>query len=402
MYEELAVLAAFTFIYSVISGRVEKMAISGPIIFVFVGLVFGPLGLDWFKDDVSRVEFRVLVDLTLALILFIDAANADISVLRRQIEIPSRMLLVGLPGAIAVGFGVAVFLFDAITLFEAAILATMLAATDAALGKAVVTNKDVPSRLREGLNCESGLNDGLCVPILLIFIALAHGTAKADEGFGLMLVLKEIGIGAIVGLALAFGGAWLLKTLSKKGWVSAVWAQIAVPALAFTCFSIAQSLHGSGYIAAFTGGLLFGFIAKDATHKLVMPGEGIAESMAMLTWLIFGVSVIGQNARYFTWEIVVYAVVSLTVIRMLPVFLSLTGTGESYSNKLFLGWFGPRGLASIVFAIIVLNENLPGGHYLAFVVTCTVGLSLIAHGVSANPLSQWIARKEGASPKSRE
>ena len=217
MYEELAVLAAFTFIYSVISGRVEKMATSGPIIFVFVGLVFGPLGLDWFKDDVSRVEFRVLVDLTLALILFIDAANADISVLRRQIEIPSRMLLVGLPGAIALGFGVAVFLFDAITLFEAAILATMLAATDAALGKAVVANKDVPARLREGLNCESGLNDGLCVPILLIFIALAHGTAKEGVGFGLMLVLKEIGIGAIVGLALAFGGAWLLKTLSIKG-----------------------------------------------------------------------------------------------------------------------------------------------------------------------------------------
>jgi NhaP-type Na+/H+ or K+/H+ antiporter len=133
-----------------------------------------------------------------------------------------------------------------------------------------------------------------------------------------------------------------------------------------------------------------------------MPGEGIAESMAMLTWLIFGVSVIGQNARYFTWEIVVYAVVSLTVIRMLPVFLSLTGAGESNASKLFLGWFGPRGLASIVFAIIVLNENLPGGHYLAIVVTCTVGLSLIAHGVSANPMSQWIARKEGASPKSRE
>jgi NhaP-type Na+/H+ or K+/H+ antiporter len=376
------------------------MTVSGPIIFVCVGLVFGPLGLDWFKDDVSRIEFRVLIDLTLALILFIDAANADTSVLRRKIQIPSRMLLVGLPGAIALGFGAAVLLFDTITLFEAAILATMLAATDAALGKAVSTNKDVPPRLREGLNCESGLNDGLCVPILLIFIALAHGTAEEGMEFGLVLVLKEIGIGAVVGLGLTLAGAWLLKTLSKKGWIIVVWAQIAVPALALTCFSIAQSLHGSGYIAAFTGGLLFGFIAKEDTHELVMPGEGIAESMAMLTWLIFGVSVIGQNAQYFTWEIVVYAVLSLTVIRMLPVFLSLTGTKESLYSKLFLGWFGPRGLASIVFVIIVLNENLPGGHYLAIVVICTVGLSLIAHGVSANPLSQWIARKEGVSPRS--
>ncbi len=129
----------------------------------------------------------------------------------------------------------------------------------------------------------------------MIFIALAHGAPNAGGGGGLILVLKEIGIGAIVGLALAFGGAWLLTTLFKKGWVSAVWAQRAVPALAFTCFSVAQSLHGSGYIAAFTGGLLFGFIAKDSTHKLVMPGEGIAECMAMLTWMIFGVSVIGQR-----------------------------------------------------------------------------------------------------------
>lgn len=402
MYEELVVIAALTFIYSLISGRIEKMPISGPIIFVVVGLLFGPLWLGWFKDDVSRIEFRVLVDLTLALILFIDAANTDQSILRSQIRIPSRMLMLGLPGAIALGFGLAVVLFGGITFFEAAILATMLAATDAALGKAVVTNKSVPSRLREGLNCESGLNDGLCVPILLIFISLAKGMATIGGGSALLLVLKEIGIGTVVGVALAFAGAWLLKKMSDKGWISPVWVQISVPALAFTCFSVAQSLHGSGYIAAFTGGLMFGAIAKDVTHKLVMLGEGIAESLAMLTWMIFGVSVIGQNAQYFTWEIVIYSVLSLTVVRMLPVFLSLAGTGESSSSKLFLGWFGPRGLASIVFAIIVLNENLPGGHFLALVVTCTVGLSLIAHGVSANPLARWIGSKESSSSMPNE
>lgn len=398
MYEELAILALFTFCYSIISERVEKLPTSGPIIFVFVGLLLGPLGLGWFKDDVSRVEFRVLVDLTLAMVLFIDAANSDLATLRRNIKIPTRMLLLGLPGAIILGFGVAFVLFGKLSIFEAAILGTMLAATDAALGKAVVTNKDVPSRLREGLNSESGLNDGLCVPILLVFIALAHGAGNGGSEIApLKLVLEELGIGAIVGLSVAGIGAWLLRACRKKGMVSKVWIQLSVPALAISCFAIAQSLHGSGYIAAFIGGMFFGAINKEATHNLVMPGEGISEAMAMLTWLIFGTAVIGQIAYQFTWEIVLYAVLSLTIIRMLPLYLALTGTGESHAGKLFLGWFGPRGLASIVFAIIVINENLPGSQYMATIVACTVGLSLVAHGISANPMSRWIIRKENGS-----
>jgi NhaP-type Na+/H+ or K+/H+ antiporter len=174
--------------------------------------------------------------------------------------------------------------------------------------------------------------------------------------------------------------------------------QVSVPALAIASFAFAQSLHGSGYIAAFVGGMLFGFIARAATHKLVMPGEAISEGMSMLTWLIFGVAVIGQSFAAFTWQIIVYSILSLTLVRMLPIFLSLLGTSETNSSKLFLGWFGPRGLASIVFAIIVLDENLPGGDFLAMVVTCTVGLSLILHGVSANPLAGLIARSESTEP----
>jgi NhaP-type Na+/H+ or K+/H+ antiporter len=392
MYEELAVLAVFAFLYSLISGRIEKLPVSGPMIFVVAGFLLGPLGLGWFEDKVTLDEARFLVDVTLALILFIDAANAETSVLRRFLKIPSRMLLLGLPGAIALGFAVAAVMFGNLTLFEAAILGTMLAATDAALGKAVITNEAVPPRLREALNFESGFNDGLCVPVLLVFVALAHG--HAESGLALELVAEEIGIGAAVGLGVAAGGAWLLKRYANKGWVNKVWVQISVPTLAIACFAIAQSLHGSGYIAAFTGGILFGFVAKDATHKLVMPGEGIAEAMAMLTWLLFGLAIIGQVAQSFTWEIIVFAVLSLTVVRIVPIFLSLTGTGEDSSSKLFLGWFGPRGLASIVFAIIVYQENLPGSEYIALVVACTVGLSLVAHGVTANPMARWIAKKE--------
>ena len=337
------------------------------------------------------------MDLTLAVILFVDAANADLAVLKRQFRIPSRMLLLGLPGVIVLGTLTAVVLFDNLSLYEAAILGTMLAATDAALGKAVITNQSVPTQIREALNFESGLNDGLCVPILLVFIALAIG--EGSEGGGTLLavelVFEELGIGLLVGLGLAAVGARAMRWCRDQGWLTEMWEQITVVALAIACFAVAQSLHGSGYIAAFAGGLVFGFKARKATHRLVLASEGVGETLALLTWFIFGTVVIGRYLEFFTWEMLVYALLSLTVIRMLPVFVSLTGTGVSTSSKLFLGWFGPRGLASIVFAIIVLEKDVAGSKFIATVVAVTVILSLVAHGISANPLANLLGKKEG-------
>jgi len=395
MYIELAILGLFIFVYSMVAGRIERSVVSGPIVFVVAGFLMGPFGLGWLKGDATSDDLRTLADLALALILFIDAANADLAILKRQFRIPSRMLLLGLPGVIALGFGLAVLMFDGITLFEAAILATMLAATDAALGKAVITNKAVPARIREGLNVESGLNDGICVPIVLFFIALAvSGAHGGSEASALALVAQELGIGMAVGLGLALVGTLLLRWCWKQGWVTEIWMQVTVVGLAIASFAAAQSLHGSGYIAAFTGGMLFGFMAKDDTHKLVLAAEGTGETLALITWMLFGAMVIGPALGLFDWKVVVYALLSLTVIRVVPIFLSLTGTGESVASRLFLGWFGPRGLASIVFAIIVINAEVPGGEFLALVVICTVFLSLIAHGISANPLAKWLGRKE--------
>lgn len=395
MYTELAILALFIFIYSLVAGRIERSAISGPMVFVVAGFLMGPYGLGWLKGDATSDNLRTLADLTLALILFIDAANADMSILKKHLQIPSRMLLLGLPGVIALGFGFAVLMFDGLSLYEAAILATMLAATDAALGKAVITNKAVPARIREGLNIESGLNDGICVPIVLFFIALAvSGEHATSQTSALALLAQEIGIGMAVGLGLAFAGTLLLRFCWKKEWVTEIWIQVTVIGLAIGSFALAQSLHGSGYIAAFTGGLLFGFHAKDKTHQLVLAAEGTGETLALVTWLLFGAMVIGPAFQLFNWEVVVYALLSLTVIRVIPIFLSLSGTGESVSSRLFLGWFGPRGLASIVFAIIVINAEVPGSEFLATVVICTVFLSLVAHGITARPLAKWIARKE--------
>jgi len=397
MYLKLAILAAFAFLYSLVAGHIERTRITGPMVFIAFGFLVGPLGTGWLKLDITDQGLRLLADLTLSLVLFIDAANADISVFKTSTLIPRRMLLFGLPGAIALGFVAGLLLFEGIGIYQAAILATMLAATDAALGKGVVTNKAVPTRMRESLNLESGLNDGLCVPVLFIFITLAEagGVATGSASLALKLVASEIGIGLAVGLVMTAMGAWLINWCWKQGWITEIWLQLPVIMLALLCFSAAQILHGSGYIAAFVGGLLFGYLAKGSTHKLVLAAEGMGETLAMLTWIVFGVSVIGQAYRFFSWQVVVYALLSLTVVRMLPIFLSLTGTGEKTDSKLFLGWFGPRGLASIVFAIIVLNTNLPGTQLMATVVVCTVFLSAIAHGITANPLASALAARAG-------
>ena len=382
-------------LYSLVAGRLERTSVSGPMVFLTFGFLASPLCLGWLGLDIGRDWLRTLADLTLALVLFIDASKANRSVLQNNASLPLRMLAFGLPMTIALGIGVGMLLFDDLSIWELAILATMLTATDAALGKAVVTNKAVPVRIREGLNVESGLNDGICVPLLFVFIVLAEASGVEGEGFSLVLthMVKEIGIGLVVGLGITAIATWLMKVCHERDWITEVWAQLPVMMLALLCFTVAQSLHGSGYIAAFVGGILFGIRAKRETHKLVLNAEGMAETLAMFTWVIFGAAVIKKAYMFFNWQVLVYALLSLTVVRMLPIFLSLTGSGEKVESKLFLAWFGPRGFASIVFAIIVLNTSLPGAEQMAIVVICTVILSAFLHGMTANPFASALASK---------
>jgi len=396
MNEQLAILALFILLYSLVAGRIERSIVSGPIVFVTAGFLMGPMGLGWFEGTAARSDLRMLADFTLALFLFIDASNADLSTLKRSFAIPARLLLLGLPGSIFLGFALALVMFNVLTVFEAAILGTMLAATDAALGKPVVTNPAVPARMREGLNVESGLNDGLCVPVLLVFIALAFDTEVegGNAAMAIRFLVEELGIGLAVGLGLTGLAAALLRFCLKREWVSETWIQVYVIALALSCFEVATVFHGSGYIAAFTGGLLFGSLARKSKHDIEISAEVVGDTLSLLTWLLFGIVVIGQVFGLITWQIIVYVLLSLTVVRMLPVFLALTGSGESVQSKLFIGWFGPRGLASIVFAVIVLDEGLPGSKFIAVVVACTVFISLIVHGMTANPLARRIAESE--------
>jgi NhaP-type Na+/H+ or K+/H+ antiporter len=398
MYQNLAILAGFVLVYSAVAGRLEKMPVSGAIVAVGFGFVFGPLGLGIFTPHVDGELLRTMAELTLALVLFTDAANADLSVLKTSRQIPQRLLLLGLPLTILLGFGFGLLLFPGMALFEIAVLATMLAPTDAALGKAVVTNPNVPVTLRESLNVESGLNDGICVPILFVFIALASEETMKRSGaqLAVVLVAQQVGIGAAVGLGLTAAGGWLLRRCAQRHWITETWRQLPVVALSIVCFAAAQVSGGSGFIASFAGGILFGALAKEHKHDLLRAAEGIGDTLSLATWMSFGAAVVGQVIWKFNWSILMYSVLSLTVVRMLPTYLSLAGASQKTSNRLFLGWFGPRGLATVVFAVIVLNHHLPNGQELALTAACTVILSILAHGFSANPLAGSLGKREAS------
>jgi len=396
MYEVLTIFAGFVFVFSALAGGLARTPISGPILFCAFGWLIGPLALGLFEVEVGAEGLRLLAELTLAVVLFADAAKVDHSALRRSIGVPARLLLVALPLIIVLGFCTGVVLLEELTLLEVALVATMLAPTDAALGSAVVSDERVPAKIRQGLNVESGLNDGICVPVLFVFLALAtqsHHEARGAE-LAMVYVAEEIGIGSAFGLGVTFLAAQLLRVCRDRGWVTETWRQLPVIALAVGNFAGAQLLGGSGFIAAFVGGLLFGALAKERKHALLLAAEGAGETVALVTWVVFGAVVVGHTIDRIVWEAAIYAVLSLTVIRMLPVFLVMAGTGLSVAEKLFIGWFGPRGLASVVFGIIVLQADLPGGFILRQTVVYTVVFSILAHGLSANPLIAALATRE--------
>ena len=389
-YQIISILAGFTFLYSLMATRLERTPISGALVFVVSGVLCGPTCLGWISLDVDAEGISLLAELTLAVVLFTDSANTDLKVLRKFQAIPARLLLIGLPLTIALGFGVGVAIFHDLTWIELALLATMLAPTDAALGKAVVTNQAVPESVRESLNVESGLNDGICVPVLLLFLALATGQAPRGESFDLAITLplQAIGIGAVVGLALGIVGSKTLKNCYKRDWIGGSWLQFPVVALSLLCFGLAQWMGGSGFIASFVGGMTFGAIIKNRKHVVLEAAEGVGDAFALITWFTFGSLLLSRPPISFDLRIIAYAVASLTIVRMIPVFLCVAGMRLDTNTKLFLGWFGPRGLASIVFAVMILNANLPGGNTLVNVAAWTIVLSVLLHGLSANPLSR--------------
>jgi NhaP-type Na+/H+ or K+/H+ antiporter len=382
----LVVISAVFLAYAAVSRRLQGTSLTAPIVFVGAGLLFGEEGFGWLEIGLDEHAVSWLAEATLAVVLFTDASRIDLRALRREFAIPARLLGIGLPLTIAAGAFAAAFVLPEITWAEALVVAIVLAPTDAALGQSVVTDPRLPSRIRQGLNVESGLNDGLCVPLLTIAIALAQTEADRSTGAdAVRLVVEAIGWGIVGGVVAGGVAAYVLRFARGRGWIEGHWAQVVPVVGAAASFGLADASGGSGFIAAFVGGVVFGIAARGQDSPAF--AEELGGVLNGLTLLVFGAAVLGAVWSDIGVADVAYAVVSLTVVRMVPVAIAMLRSTARAPTVLFVGWFGPRGLASIVFGVVMVEASgLPNTPDLVVTLTTTVALSVLLHGVTAAPL----------------
>ena len=402
----LAVTALALIAFGVVSRRVEGTPVTPAIIFVGIGLLVGTKALDLLDEPPAGSLVRHLAEATLTVVLFVDASRINLRTLRREYAVPARLLGIGLPLTIALGALLAAALFGALSFPEALVLAVLLAPTDAALGQAVVADPRLPSRIRQGLNVESGLNDGICVPLLFIVLAAAEADAgEFGAAHAARLVVEEIGFGIVAGVLAGALAAVAIGFAGSRRLLEATWLQIIPLAGAALAYGIATPVGGSGFIAAFVAGMAFGALRQQPTDdQTTFLTEVSGELLNGVTFLVFGALLLPLVLDALTWRIALYAVASLTVARMVPVAIAMLGTGARRPTVAFLGWFGPRGLASIVFAVTVVDEaELPNASTIVLTTLATVALSVLAHGVTAAPLARryaaWFAsHPSGAVP----
>ena len=388
--------------YAAVSRRLEGTPITAALVFTGVGLLAGARSAGLVDPNPAGETVKLLAEATLAVVLFADAARIDLRALRDEYRVPARLLGIGLPLTIGLGFVVALLVFGSLEWPEALLLAVVLAPTDAALGQAVVTLPGLPSRVRQGLNVESGLNDGLCVPIF--FVALAIATTEA--GFAgwhqaLTLLVEEIGYGVLLGVAGGALAAALLVVAVPRGLVAGAWLQVVPAAAAALCYTAAAAVGGSGFIAAFVGGAVFGGLRRRVGGEVGYLLEQLGGLLGAATFVVFGGALLEPALGDVTWAVAGYAALSLTVVRMAPVAVAMIGTRARPRTVGFLGWFGPRGLASIVFAVLLLEaeDELPHEGVVLTTIFVTVGLSVLAHGLSAAPLARRYAAWFAAHPR---
>ncbi len=377
--------------FGLISRKIEGTILTGPILFSVFGLIAGPAAFGLIPLQISNEGLHLLAEVTLILVLFSDAANIDLAQLRRDHNLPVRMLLIGMPLTIALGAMVAFLFFDGLGPWEAALLAAILAPTDAALGQAVVSNRLVPVRIRQALNVESGLNDGVALPFILLFAAFASAMhAETNAAEWLVFGAKQVVFGPLAGIAIGYVGAKLVSSCYRRQWMSESAEGMIALGLAFGAFALAEVVHGNGFIAAFVGGLTFGNTLKQKCQFLYEFAESEGQILILLTFTAFGAAMIPQAMGAVTIMHIVFGILVLTVLRMLPIQLSLIGTGIKPVTSIFLGWFGPRGLASILFVLLILEEaELANESTLFAAVIVTVTLSVVLHGMTAGPAARW-------------
>ena len=404
MSSGLAIVGLTLLLVAAVSRRLSSTPVTPAMVVTAIGVLVGPLVLNGLSVHPTSSTVRTLADATLAVVLFSDSSRVDLRALRREASMPVRLLGVGLPLTVVLGGLGAVLLFGSFSLSEALILGVILAPTDAGLGSAVVTDPRLPQVVRQSLNVESGLNDGICVPLLLIALATVSGAG--GESHPLRVVLEEIGYGLLGGVVAGVLAAVVVNVAEGRHLIDDAWRQIIPVAAALVAYGIAVTLGGSGFIAAFVAGALFGLIVRENLAPMMPFTELTGAALDSVTFLVFGAVLLGPALEHVSWQIALYAVLSLTIVRMLPVAISLWGTHARGPTVAFMGWFGPRGLASIVFAVMVEDAHLAHAGTIVTATYLTVGLSVLVHGLSATPLvsryANWYKTAAAKRPPAME
>lgn len=386
------------FLYGLFSKATEKTMVTAPMVFVTAGMILSYFLSEEVKHNVQAPWVKLVAELTLILVLFVDSSTLDLRALMKERHLPIRLLLIGLPLTMVLGVVVAIGLFPGEDLWLLAMMALILSPTDAALGLAVVTSERVPLKIRQAINVESGLNDGFALPPILICLAVLSG--KSGETQWGLFTVQQFVFGPLVGGIVGWVGGKLLEEASKRKWMNETFQRLASLSIAVLAYAGAEMVHGNGFIAAFFSGMLLGTTRRQYRERIHGFGEAFGQILVLFIFLLAGAILVPLAWPYWDLPALVYAVLSLTVIRMVPVAISLLGAGLDRSTVAFLGWFGPRGIASILYLLMAVLQIGAEGHRRVFaVITLTVLLSIFLHGMSAVPFSR-VFPEEKPSPNS--
>lgn len=392
-YPIIIFTALLIFVFGLFSRLSERSPITGPMVFVAVGIILSPFGFDFLKLGVSASLVKLTAEVTLVMVLFVDASTINLKELVKDRGLPIRLLGIGLPLTMVLGLLVAALLFDKMNLWEIALMAFILSPTDAALGQAVVSSTVVPEKVRQAINVESGLNDGIALPPILACLAsLSTASEQTGAGYWMGFVIKQFLFGPLVGALVGWLGGRLVDRASRLGWMNSTFQRLTSASLAVLAFALAESFHGNGFIAAFFGGLLLGAHTPSVRERIQDFGEAEGQQLELFVFLILGLVLVPAAAGHWDGKAWIYAVLSLSVIRMLPVAVSLMGAKLTWPSICFIGWFGPRGIASILYLLMVIMTIGSAGHeQMMSIIVLTVLLSVFLHGITAVPLSRLYA-----------
>jgi len=388
--------------YGFFSKILARFNISGPMVFTIIGLLLSPLIFGSESVNFNGERVQIIAEITLILVLFSDASALNLKKLKKEWILPTRLLLIGLPITIVFSAYIAKGFFPDESMIYVLLLALILAPTDAALGKAVVSDKKIPENIRSTINVESGLNDGIVFPVLITVTAIIiSGTAGEGQSDGwLGYVIKQVVFGAVIGSLTGLISARISTWVIKNKWMEEHYENLVPIGLAIFSYYLAEHFGGNGFIAAFFSGLFLGNHSEDLRDNIENFAESEGELLIMICFLVYGIAFLPAFIPFIDLSVLIYSILSLTILRMLPVALSLIGKAN-FSTMLFIGWFGPRGIASILYMLIVVQKlgSIKGHEKIFAVMTVTIFLSIFLHGLSAKPFANLYAKLNNSHTK---